>query len=884
MHGKCVIKHIFNAQVFLCSFGITKIFKTMNRIYLFVLMGVLLTNATVYAQVVRNYKNLAQEKSADYHEIVRQARKEFAKFDFSKIENKKAKKQFERWAYYWANRINPDGTFPNENTGYFNAGILDSNGKIVTPKAQNLTATYVNNQTWTNIGPRQSDLNNNGYPNYPQMGRLNAFLRIKHPTDTNKDVLFVGAPNGGVWKSTDGGTNWAPKLDLVAGIGVTDIKTVPGTTTANYTTMPIYVSTGDYDGRDVRSIGVLKSIDGGETFSSTGLSYNLSQQKTTGDLVVIDANTVFVGGNDDVLKTIDGGTNWSTAFNTGYLDLMVGRAVRNNKEIMYSDAFGGIMYTSDYTNDSNWSHVVTPVSYNKAAVTIDDNGNFFIQDIDGQIKKFDKVLESFSNVGNVPTEYNSQYGYNQALIVTDDLIISGEFNGTHSVDNGANWYKSLNGYWYGPADVGTYIHSDHHRMGKLDANTDFWSVNDGGLNFISYTSFAANTKPIITYKSSNVVVTQSYSVAINPKVNDGAIIMANQDNDAYSKHNGTWYAVAAGDGIQSAIDYNDPKIRYVGDQNGTIYQTSTGFNGELFGNGNYVAVPGVSFYFPLEIHKTNPKILFAGGNEVYKLDASSGLTIASVNSGLVGTVGTISTHGNNIMAATNSAIKFSSNQGTSWSTISMTAISGDITSVDFDATNSDIMYVTVSGYSSGQKVFKTTDGGSNWINISGNLPNIVVNEIMLKQGQTDEFLFVATELGVYYTANGGSSWTKLGSGLPNVDVRDIEIHYTADKLIAGTFGRGAWEIPIANNTLSNADVQKTTLDIRVYPNPADQKMYIDTPSGEYEYLIYNAVGGIVKHGAVSRNDPIDVSKLAPSVYIVRVFNDDSSLSQKIIVD
>ncbi len=856
----------------------------MNRIYLFVLMSVLLTNATVYAQVARNYKKLAQEKRADYHEIMRQARMEFSKVDSRKIENKKAKKQFERWAYFWANRINPDGTFPNKNTGYFNAGILDSNGKIVTPKAQKLTATSVNSQTWTNIGPSQSDLNNNGYSNYPQMGRLNAFLRIKHPTDVNKDVLFVGAPNGGIWKSIDGGANWTPKLDLVAGIGVTDIETVPGTTTANYTTMPIYVSTGDYDGGDVGSIGVLKSVDGGETFSSTGLSHNLSQQKSTGDLVVIDANTVFVGGNEDILKTINGGTSWSAAFSGSYFNLYIGRAARNNKEIMYSDAYGGIMYTSDYTNDSNWSYVVNPVSNNKAAVTVDDNGDFFIQEEDGQIKKFNKVLKSFSNVGNVPSDYNSQYGYNQALIVTDDLIISGEFNGTHSVDNGANWYKSLNGYWYGPADVGTYIHSDHHRMGKLDANTDFWSVNDGGLNFISYPSFAANTKPTITYKSSNVIVTQSYSVAINPKANDGAIIMANQDNDAFSKHNGTWYAVSAGDGIQSAIDYNDPNIRYVGNHNGTINQTSSGFNGELYGNGNDVDVPGASFYFPLEMHKTNPKILFAGGNEVYKLDASSGLTIASMNSGLSGTVETIATHGNNIMAATDSAIKFSSNQGTSWTTIPMTAISGDITSVDFDATNSDIMYVTVSGYSSGQKVFKTTDGGSNWINISGNLPNIVVNEIMLKQGQTDEFLFVATELGVYYTSNGGSSWVKLGSGLPNVDVKDIEIHYTADKLIAGTYGRGIWEIPVANNTLSTADILKTTQDIKVYPNPADQKMYIDTPGGEYEYLIYNAVGGIVKQGAVSRNEAIDVSKLAPSIYIVRVFNDDISFSNKIIVN
>lgn len=872
----------------------------------------MLTSAFGYAQVSRAYKSLAKEESANYKTIVRQARIEFAAQDQSVLANKKAKKQFERWAHYWENRVNPDGTFPNENTGYFNAGILDSNGKIAQRPENNYAPTNtLNNQNWTNVGPEQSELNNNGYSNYPQMGRLNTLLRIKHPTDTNQDVLFVGAPNGGVWKSTDGGTNWTPKLDNVAGIGVTDIKTVPGTTTANYTTTPIYVSTGDYDGPHSNSIGVLKSTDGGETFVSTGLSYSIDQEVLTGDLVVIDANTVFVG-TDRIMKTVNGGTSWTSAYTPPYTNLKIGRAARNGNEIMFTGNANDVYYTTDYTNDANWTTVVNPTNPpSKAAVTVDANGDFYIQIQDqrdqnnnyvsgGNVQKFDKNNSTFSNVGSVPQNYNSQGGYNQALIVTNDLIISGEFNGTHSVDNGANWYRSLNGYWSNPANPpnttadGTYIHSDHHRMGKLDANTDFWSVNDGGLHYISYPNFAADAKPTITYKSGKVKVTQSYSIAINPKANDGALMMANQDNDAYSKHNGNWYAVAQGDGIQSAINYNNPAERYAGNHTGAISHSTTGFQGELNGDNKWARVPGAQFYFPMEIHKTNPSILYGGGNDVYEMDFSAApsgpggntpsINATALNSGL-GDVKSIAAHTNAIMAASKSEIKLLPQGASNWINVPASGITGDITSVDFDSSGGpgDPYYATVKGYSAGNKVFKTTDGGTTWTNISGNLPNIVVNEVMLKQNQTQEYLFVATELGVYYTANGGTSWAKLGNGMPNVNVKDIEIHYTADKLVAGTFGRGAWEISIVNSTLGNADVLKQAKGISVYPNPASQKVHIDTPSGEYEYLMYNVVGGIVKQGVVS-DKGIDVSNLASNVYILRVFNDDSNFSQKILVE
>ena len=256
-----------------------------------------------------NFKQAAVNGNLNYFEIVEKKLSEIKNYDLSILSNKKESKHFYRWASFWKDRVSENGLFPDEKQGYFNAGILDAKGKII----QNSFQNKLSNENWTNVGPQVLP-DENGYPNPPQMGRLNCFLRIQHPSDRNQDVLFVGAPNGGVWKSTNGGTSWSPKLDMVAGIGVTDIKTTPDATFANYATKPIYVSTGDYDGQHVSSIGVLKSTDGGETFSSTGLSYNESQGEILGELIVADENTVLVGAKDFIKITVDGGTTWTNIY------------------------------------------------------------------------------------------------------------------------------------------------------------------------------------------------------------------------------------------------------------------------------------------------------------------------------------------------------------------------------------------------------------------------------------------------------------------------------------------------------------------------------------------------------------------------------------------
>ena len=88
------------------------------------------------------------------------------------------------------------------------------------------------------------------------------------------DIIWIGSPAGGLWKSIDGGSNWTTNTDNLPVIGISSIAIDP------INTQNMLIVTGDADGTDTYSIGILKSTDGGNTWNTTSLSYNASQENT----------------------------------------------------------------------------------------------------------------------------------------------------------------------------------------------------------------------------------------------------------------------------------------------------------------------------------------------------------------------------------------------------------------------------------------------------------------------------------------------------------------------------------------------------------------------------------------------------------------------------
>ena len=828
-----------------------------------------------------SYKKEALKPGANYYEIVKNTRAEIAKIKKLKSGNRstqKAEKQFERWAFFWKNRVYADGSFPPANLGYINAGIINNNGKI----NAGFKSGSIEEKSWENIGAQKlPDVN--GYGSYPQMGRLDAFLYFPD----SPGIYFVGAPTGGAWKTIDDGVIWTPVLDNVAGIGVTDIASAATTYSENTV---IYISSGDFDGEFFNSIGVLKSTDGGNTFQSTNLNFSLSDENLTSNLIVLNDLTVIVGTIHNIYKTTDGGENWVTVHSDDKWKGF-GRFVREGNNIYCSTDNGDVYHSSD--SGDNWTKIKTGEgSYNDLAMAIDDEGKINILDSLGQVFRYDN---SWKKVGAATPDFDTQGGYNQALVIENSMIIAAGVDGFHTVNSGTNWYKSLNGYWDSASDDGVYIHPDFHKIGKLDNDKDtykYWACNDGGLSFIEYPEAEKTTVPTITYKSESCIVTQLYSVAITPNAGLDNILQGNQDNDGFSKeqHNGSsqWIAVIAGDGTCSAIDYTDTGIRYLGGTNGMLSITKNGFSNNPYGS-FYIEIPDASFLWPLEMNTTDHFKLYAGGgDDVYLVNINEGNTASPMHAN-TGEVSFISTHGNSIFAVGKDKVRKSLDGGETWATVKKPSASrtATVNSIDFSQSNTNIVYASTKGYIYGKKVFKSIDGGNNWINISNGLPNILVNEILLYQNQNSEILYLATELGVY-VKKGNDKWKKLSdNSLPNVIVNDIDINYFENALVAASYGRGLWKIDISVPTGNNNFIAKQN-ELKIYPNPATGFINIELPSfspgRQLKYIIYNVVGGLAMEGYLTKTkSSINISNLSKGNYMVKIIDDDNGYNAELIV-
>lgn len=100
----------------------------------------------------------------------------------------------------------------------------------------------------------------------------------------------------------------------------------------------------------------------------------------------------------------------------------------------------------------------------------------------------------------------------------------------------------------------------------------------------------------------------------------------------------------------------------------------------------------------------------------------------------------------------------------------------------------------------GGHVFRTTNGGQNWTDISGDLPNLPVYTIALDARTSPGTLYLGTDSGVYASTDLGAHWSVFRSGLPNAQVIDLKLSLSLNILAAGTHGRGVWEILLAEPT------------------------------------------------------------------------------------
>jgi hypothetical protein len=219
-------------------------------------------------------------------------------------------KVFKRWEYINQWRVLPDGKL--QEPGY----VVREYEKYMHQADIMMSAAG----NWSIAGPADYVINSTSQPT--GMGRINAIAF--HPTDAN--TIFIGAPSGGIWKTTNHGTSWTNLCNNMPTLGVSSILVHP--TNPNI----IYIGTGDRDSDDAIPMGVFKTTDGGSTWTQTSLGMG---NAIVGAMIMdpTDPNTIIAATSLGIFKTTDGGSSWNQ------------KTAGNFKDIQYHpDSWTGIVY------------------------------------------------------------------------------------------------------------------------------------------------------------------------------------------------------------------------------------------------------------------------------------------------------------------------------------------------------------------------------------------------------------------------------------------------------------------------------------------------------------------------------------------------------------
>ena len=131
-----------------------------------------------------------------------------------------------------------------------------------------------------------------------------------------------------------------------------------------------------------------------------------------------------------------------------------------------------------------------------------------------------------------------------------------------------------------------------------------------------------------------------------------------------------------------------------------------------------------------------------------------------------------------------------------------------------------------------------------------------------------------------------STWANFDDNLPNVSVNDLEINLVDNKIIAGTYGRGAWQCNIPSQS-SLASEQFEMESIGIYPNPT--KGIFNVSMGTLipkTILVYDLIGKIVCSKSEFQNNQssilLDLSNVSTGVYFVKIVSENKTVTKRII--
>lgn len=660
-------------------------------------------------------------------------------------------------------------------------------------------------------------------------------------------TYYMGSTGGGLWKTEDAGISWKNisdgqfKMGSVGAIGVAESD--PNV---------IYVGMGEHAIRGVMTShgdGVYKSTDAGKTWKNIGLEKtrhisDVIVHPTNPDVVYVSAQGAAHGPNEDrgIYRTVDGGKTWDKILyvdeNTGASGLSMDMT---NPRILYaamwehtrfpwqvkSGGKGSGLYKST-DGGQNWIKLVNglPKMMGKAGISVSRaNPNRVYANIEaekGGVYRSDNGGMSWSLVNSDRVTVARSWYYMEVFAdpVNENVVYVLNAPVLKSIDGG----KTFTGI--------SVPHGDNHDLWINPNNNQIMiNANDGGANISINGGNSWSTQQ-------NQPTVQFYRVITDNRF-PYHVYGGQQDNSTVAIASRTagrgigwkdWYAVAGGESAFIAFDEDNPRLVYGGSYQGNIsvfdHQTEQVKDIMAYPVVGLGSLPKEMKYrfnwnSPIVISQHDKKTMYHGAQLVLKStnggqsweEISPDLTrndktkqeaggVPFTNEGAGGeNYNTLSyllesPHQAGVIWTGSDCglVHRTIDGGQNWENVTPPKIEeGIINSIEVSPHDPETVYITLLRYKMNDYspyVFKTTNNGKSWKNISKGFADEDYVRVVREDKNRKGLLYAGTETGLYVSFNAGDSWTRMNFNLPTAPINDITIR--DNDLVLATSGRGFW--------------------------------------------------------------------------------------------